>query len=113
MGEMFAYYAASDIAFIGGSLLPLGGQNLVEALSCGKPVMVGPHTYNFAQITEDAIQSDVVVRITDADDLLVQLSSWLGAAPALQDRSARATEFTQLHRGATEKTVRLLSGVMR
>lgn len=113
MGEMFAYYAASDIAFIGGSLLPLGGQNLVEALSCGKPVMVGPHTYNFAQITEDAIQSDVAVRITDAEDLFDQLSSWLSAASGMQHRSARATEFTQLHRGATEKTVRLLSAVMR
>ena len=113
MGEMFAYYAASDIAFIGGSLLPLGGQNLVEALSCGKPVIVGPHTYNFAQITQDAIQSDVAVRITDADNLFDQLSSWLSAASALQDRSARATQFTHLHRGATEKTVRLLYGVMR
>ena len=113
MGEMFAYYAASDIAFIGGSLLPLGGQNLVEALSCGKPVMVGPYTYNFAQITQDAIQSDVAVRITDADDLFGQLSSWLSAASALQDRSVRATQFTHLHRGATDKIVRLLSGVMR
>lgn len=113
MGEMFAYYAAADIAFIGGSLLPLGGQNLVEALSCGKPVIVGPHTFNFAQITEDAIQSDVAIRITDANDLFVQLSSWLSTASGLQDRSARAAQFTQLHRGATEKTLRLLSGVMR
>ena len=113
MGEMFAYYAAADIAFIGGSLLPLGGQNLVEALSCGKPVMVGPHTFNFEQITEDAIESDVAVRINDAQDLFAHLSSWMSAASALEDRSARATQFTQLHRGATEKTLRLLSEVMR
>ncbi len=113
MGEMFAYYAASDIAFIGGSLLPLGGQNLVEALSCGKPVVVGPHTYNFAQITEDAIESGVAVRIDDAGDLFRQLSSWLSAESVLQDRSARAMQFTQLHRGATGKTVRLLSEVIR
>jgi 3-deoxy-D-manno-octulosonic-acid transferase len=113
MGEMFAYYAASDIAFIGGSLLPLGGQNLVEALSCGKPAIVGPHTFNFAQITEDAIEFGVAVRIKDADDLLTQLPEWLEDTSGLRDTSARAAQFTQLHRGATEKTLRLLSEVMR
>ena len=113
MGEMFAYYAASDIAFIGGSLLPLGGQNLVEALSCGKPVIVGPHTFNFAQITEDAIEFGVAVHINDADDLFMQLSEWLEDTTGLLDTSARAAQFTQLHRGATQKTLRLLSEVMR
>ncbi|MCE2860410.1 MAG: lipid IV(A) 3-deoxy-D-manno-octulosonic acid transferase [Oxalobacteraceae bacterium] len=113
MGEMFAYYAAADIAFIGGSLLPLGGQNLVEALSCGKPAIVGPHTFNFAQITEDAIAFGVAVRIRDADDLFTQLPEWLEDTSGLQDTAARAAQFTQLHRGATEKTLRLLSEVMR
>ncbi len=113
MGEMFAYYAASDIAFIGGSLLPLGGQNLVEALSCGKPAIVGPHTFNFAQITEDAIEFGVAVRIKDADDLLTQLPEWLEDTSGVRDTSGRAAQFTQLHRGATEKTLRLLSEVMR
>ena len=112
MGEMFAYYAASDIAFIGGSLLPLGGQNLVEALSCGKPVIVGPHTFNFAQITEDAIEFGVAVRINDADDLFTHLAEWLEDTSGLQDTSERAAQFTQLHRGATEKTLYLLSEVM-
>ncbi|KAF4516559.1 hypothetical protein B566_EDAN003306 [Ephemera danica] len=55
MGEMAAYYALADIAFVGGSLLPLGGQNLIEAAACGCPVLVGPHTFNFRQATEDAI----------------------------------------------------------
>lgn len=113
MGEMFAYYAASDIAFIGGSLLPLGGQNLVEALSCGKPAIVGPHTFNFAQITEDAIEFGVAVRINDAEDLFTHLADWLEDTSGLQDTSERAAQFTQLHRGATEKTLRLLSEVMR
>ena len=55
MGEMFAYYASCDIAFIGGSLLPFGGQNLIEACAVGTPVLIGPHTYNFAQATELAV----------------------------------------------------------
>ncbi|MFX5530493.1 3-deoxy-D-manno-octulosonic acid transferase, partial [Acinetobacter baumannii] len=52
MGEMAMYFAASDLAFIGGSLLPLGGQNLIEACAVGTPVLIGPHTFNFAQATD-------------------------------------------------------------
>ncbi len=112
LGEMFAYYAACDMAFIGGSLLPLGGQNLIEALSCGKPVFVGPHTFNFAQITEDAIQSGVAVRISDPQELFSEWLAWLIDNRKLQEVSANASQFTQEHRGATEKTVRLLSEVI-
>lgn len=112
LGEMFAYYAACDMAFIGGSLLPLGGQNLIEALSCGKPVFVGPHTFNFAQITEDAVSAGVAVRVSDAEALFSEWLEWLIDTPRLQEVSASAAQFTQAHRGATEKTVRLISEVM-
>ncbi|MFM8467807.1 MAG: lipid IV(A) 3-deoxy-D-manno-octulosonic acid transferase [Oxalobacteraceae bacterium] len=112
LGEMFAFYAACDMAFIGGSLLRLGGQNLIEALSCGKPVFVGPHTFNFAQITEDAVQSGVAVRVSDAEALFRQWLEWLIDPRKLQEVSSSAAQFTQAHRGATEKTVRLLSEVM-
>ena len=57
MGEMAAYYAAADVAFIGGSLLPLGGQNLIESLAVGTPVLIGPHTFNFSEATAGAIDS--------------------------------------------------------
>ena len=69
MGEMFAYYAASDAAFIGGSLVPTGGQNLIEACAAGTPVLVGPHTYNFKSVTEDAIAAGAALRVTDAAEL--------------------------------------------
>ncbi|OGU34900.1 MAG: 3-deoxy-D-manno-octulosonic acid transferase, partial [Hydrogenophilales bacterium RIFOXYA1_FULL_63_33] len=55
LGELFAYYAACDVAFVGGSLMPLGGQNLIEAASVGRPVLVGPHTFNFEEATRLAI----------------------------------------------------------
>jgi 3-deoxy-D-manno-octulosonic-acid transferase len=100
------------MAFIGGSLLPLGGQNLIEALSCGKPVFVGPHTFNFAQITKDAVQSGIAVRISDANELFSQWLAWLIDRDKLQEVSASAAQFTHVHRGATEKTVRLLSGML-
>ena len=109
---MFAFYAVCDMAFIGGSLLPLGGQNLIEALSCGKPVFVGPHTFNFAQITKDAVQSGIAVRISDANELFSQWLAWLIDRDKLQEVSVSAAQFTHVHRGATEKTVRLLSGML-
>src|SRR5258707_1980233 len=55
MGEMAAYYRACDVAFVGGSLLAYGGQNLIEACAAGVPVLIGPHTYNFAQAAESAV----------------------------------------------------------
>ena len=113
LGEMFAYCAACDMAFIGGSLLPLGGQNPIEALSCGKPVLIGPHTFNFAQITEDAIQSGVALRIENADELFRQVLQRLIEPSELKSLSLKAAQFTQAHRGATEKTVRLIGDIVK
>ena len=69
MGEMFAYYVACDIAYIGGSLLPFGGQNLIEACAVGKPVLIGPHTYNFTQASILAVEQGAAVRVQNADSL--------------------------------------------
>jgi 3-deoxy-D-manno-octulosonic-acid transferase len=63
MGELGAYYAASDVAFIGGSLLPLGGQNLIEACAVGVPVLIGPHVFNFTQATADAVAAGAARRV--------------------------------------------------
>ena len=54
MGEMAGYYMAADVAFVGGSLLPLGGQNLIEPISAGRPTLVGPHMFNFAEAAQEA-----------------------------------------------------------
>ena len=70
MGEMFAYYAACDCAFIGGSLMPLGGQNLIEACALARPVLVGAHTFNFLQATEEAVAAGGALRVADAGALM-------------------------------------------
>lgn len=109
MGEMFAYYAACDVAFIGGSLLPFGGQNLIEACSLGKPVLIGPHSYNFAQATEMAVACGAAMQIKHADDLVHQLNVLLQDAPS-RDRMGKAgKQFVTDNQGATETAVRLIS----
>ena len=112
MGELFAYYAACDCAFIGGSLLPLGGQNLIEACALGKPVLVGPHTFNFLDATEEAVAAGGAVRVPDAGALLAQAVALLHDAAERAAMGARAAAFAQRHRGATLRTVELLQREM-
>ena len=78
MGEMPAYYAAADVAFVGGSLLPLGGQNLIEAIAAGRPTLVGPHMFNFAEATANAIAAGAARQVPDADALVAAVSALLG-----------------------------------
>jgi 3-deoxy-D-manno-octulosonic-acid transferase len=111
MGEMAAYYAAADLALIGGSLLPFGGQNLIEAAACGCPVLVGPHTFNFAQATEDAIAGGAALRIADANEAADTARKLLEDGAALQAMRNAALNFTQAHRGATQRTVALIEEI--
>ena len=108
MGEMPAYFAASDIALIGGTLLPFGGQNLIEAAACGCPVLVGPHTFNFAQATEDALACGAAQRIADANQAAERVKSLLLDTKALESMRGAAVSFSQEHRGATARTIALV-----
>jgi 3-deoxy-D-manno-octulosonic-acid transferase len=108
MGEMFAYYAACDCAYIGGSLLPLGGQNLIEACALGKPVLVGEHTFNFLDATEEAVAAGAALRAVDADSLLALAIRLLCDPDERTKMGNNAAQFASRHRGATLRTVELL-----
>jgi 3-deoxy-D-manno-octulosonic-acid transferase len=109
MGEMFAYYAACDLTFIGGSLLPLGGQNLIEACALGKPVLIGPHTYNFAQATELAVACGAALQIQRADELGKVLETLLMDEPRMRLMGQAGLMFVRDNRGATERAVSLIA----
>jgi 3-deoxy-D-manno-octulosonic-acid transferase len=66
MGEMAFYYALCDVAVIGGSFEPLGGQNLIEACAAGVPVITGPHMFNFADVTRLAVRAQAALQVSDA-----------------------------------------------
>ncbi len=112
MGELGAYYAASDLAFIGGSLLPLGGQNLIEACAAGVPVLIGPHTFNFTQATNDAIAEGAALRVNDAPALARGLRDIFTDKPRRLAMCAAATSFAAKHRGATVRTVNVLKAYL-
>ena len=108
MGEMPAYFALADLALIGGTLLPFGGQNLIEAAACGCPVLVGPYCFNFAQATADALASGAAQRVDDAADAVLQAEKLLPDRAALQAMRAAAEGFSQAHRGATARTLAVI-----
>jgi 3-deoxy-D-manno-octulosonic-acid transferase len=108
MGEMFAYYAACDVAFIGGSLLKFGAQNLIEAGAVGKPVLIGPHSYNFAQATELAIEGGAALRVTDASSMMKTLQTLFGNPQQIQQMGAAGIKFTQYNQGATERALTII-----
>lgn len=112
LGELFAYYAACDVAFVGGSLAPLGGQNLIEAASAGRPVLVGPHTFNFDEATRLAIEAGAALRVVDADALIGAALKLLGD-DALRSRMGEAgLAFAARHRGAAARLQGLVSPLL-
>jgi 3-deoxy-D-manno-octulosonic-acid transferase len=109
MGELFAYYAACDVAFIGGSLLPLGGQNLLEACALGKPVVIGPHTFNFAEATRLAIEAGAAIQVADTQQLGVVVAALLGDSSRRERMGAAGRTLMLEHQGATARTLALLA----
>jgi len=112
MGEMFAYYAAADLAFIGGSLLPFGGQNLIEACAVGTPVLVGPYTYNFAEATQLAVKAGAALQVQDCAGLVEPIQNLLRNPDVLHKMRRQCDGFVKSNRGATERSIRIVSTVL-
>ncbi len=108
MGEMFAWYAAADLAFIGGSLLDFGCQNLIEACAVGTPVLLGPSTHNFAEAASEALLCGAARSITNADQLVHEALRLLADAAARERMGHAGKEFANRHRGATQRTLQLI-----
>jgi 3-deoxy-D-manno-octulosonic-acid transferase len=112
VGELLLYYAACDVAFVGGSIDTLGGQNVLEPAGLGKPVVVGPHMFNFEEITRQLIDSGALLQVRDARELEHALLR-LFNDPELRDRMGRAGRaLVKGGQGALEHTLELVSTVL-
>jgi 3-deoxy-D-manno-octulosonic-acid transferase len=100
MGEMLAYYAAADVAIVGGSLLDFGAQNLIEPCALGKPVVVGPSTYNFEEAARGAVAAGAAVQVADAAAAVTEALAIAADAERAQRMGRRAREFAEANRGA-------------
>jgi 3-deoxy-D-manno-octulosonic-acid transferase len=109
MGEMPMYYSAANLVLMGGSLLPFGGQNLIEACAAGCPVLLGEHTYNFQQAALDAIQAGAAKRIQgdlilgEPIALMQALKELLSNTSELAKMSVAAKTYSVEHQGATKR----------
>ncbi|NDU85507.1 MAG: 3-deoxy-D-manno-octulosonic acid transferase [Ferrovum sp.] len=110
MGEMTTYFQLSQFALMGGTLLPLGGQNLLEALAVGCPVLLGPHTYNFSEATAGALAAQAARQFNQPDDLTNNVRDFLDHPDHCTLMGERGRAFIEQHRGAT---LRLLEHIPR
>lgn len=113
MGELFSYYASADVCLIGGSLLPYGGQNLIEAMCLGKPVLLGKHTYNFADAANKAVATCAAWRVTNPEEIAQALQALLSQPDQRLAMGAQGLALCQASRGATQKTLKLVADALK
>jgi len=111
MGELRKFYSLADAIFVGRSLVPMGGSDMIEAAALGKPVAFGPHTFNFPQVA-DLVADRAVRQVTDADDLRQTLAGWLADPAAAGEISERARRFVEGRQGATRRNVEIICDLL-
>ncbi len=109
MGELFTYYGACDFAFVGGSLLNFGGQNLIEAASMGKPVLIGPHTYNFTEPSKNAIQAGAAFLVKDVSELREKIQSLQQNAKLREKMGRAARSYSLESTGASARIMQVIN----
>jgi 3-deoxy-D-manno-octulosonic-acid transferase len=104
LGEMALYYSLADVALLGGSFEPYGGQNLIEAAACGCAVVMGPHTFNFAEASEAALAEGAAWRVANMAMALERAVALVQNSERLETHAAKASKFAKQHGGATLRT---------
>jgi 3-deoxy-D-manno-octulosonic-acid transferase len=113
LGEMALYYGLADVALLGGSFEPLGGQNLIEAAACGCPVLMGPHTFNFAEAAELAQAAGAALRVASLDQAVATARTWVSNPVEQAHRAAASKAFSSANRGAVAKTASAVVTLLR
>ena len=105
IGELLKFYSTSDVAFVGGSLIPLGGQNLLEPISVGVPVITGASLYNFQEIADALTSLGIIVSVSDAPRLTKEILDLLQDEEKRGNRSTRGREWLISKQGATQRAL--------
>lgn len=112
MGEMMLFYGASDVAFVGGSLKPLGGQNMLEPASFGLPIITGPHLFNFAQARRLLEEANAISIVNNEKELAEKVMMFLSDVEARQQFGQAAKAVVESNRGALEKHLKLIDSLL-
>jgi len=112
LGELMDFYAASDVAFVGGSLVAHGGHNPLEPAALGLPVLTGPHMHNFREVYAGMLPTGAAREVRDADALGEALVELLGDAPLRQSMGAAGKALIARHRGALERLIERMESAL-
>ena len=112
LGEMSFYYGLADVALLGGSFAPLGGQNLIEAAACDCPIVMGPHTFNFAEAAQLAQEAGAALRVGSMEEGVRTAVALAGDAPRRQGAMRAAGAFAAAHQGAADKSARAVLALL-
>jgi 3-deoxy-D-manno-octulosonic-acid transferase len=113
LGELLSFYSAANVAFVGGSLVPVGGHNLLEPAALNRPVIVGPHTFNAADIAQMFLASGAAVQVESATELGAAVLDLLTNAARRDQMIARAHAILQANRGALARLLTLIETLLR
>jgi 3-deoxy-D-manno-octulosonic-acid transferase len=113
MGELPLFYGASDVAFVGGSLVPVGGHNPLEPAALGVPIVVGPHLFNFAEISTRLCAAGAARIVNNARELADVVIEFLGDRDRRQRMGQQGKLFVEQNRGALDQVVRLIDRLMK
>lgn len=112
LGELLAFFAAADVAFVAGSLEPIGGHNVLEPAALGLPVVVGPHTFNFTEVTDQMLAEEAALRVADAESLATALQRLMANESQRRAMGAAARHLFERERGAVERTLAIIDRVL-
>ncbi len=108
MGELLLFYAAADVAFVGGSLVPTGGHNVLEPALLGLPVLFGPHMFNFTEIAKRLLAAEAAWRVTDTEALAMALDRLLSDPKYCKVAGERGKAMVESNRGALSRVMKLI-----
>jgi 3-deoxy-D-manno-octulosonic-acid transferase len=105
MGDLRKFYSLATIIFVGRTLVPMGGSDMMEAAALGKCTMFGPHAFNFRQTVEDLLKNDGAVLVRDKQELLEAMKKCLGDSDYAQRIAKSGQQVIKNNQGATQKTI--------
>jgi len=112
MGELTTYYAAADVAFVGGSLVPIGGHNLLEPAALGMPVLTGPYNFNAEDVLQLLRLNGAAEIVADSDELASQIAVLFGDPSERQRRGEAGRQTVDENRGALQRLLRLIESLV-
>lgn len=113
VGELGAIWGLADLAFVGGSFAPRGGQNMIEPAAYGVATIVGPHTWNFKDTVEQLLAQRALIQVADQEQWRAEMLRLLADPAARQDLGMRASDFVLSQQGAADRTLDLIRGLLK